>query len=237
MRVLDSSPITSLSCKWRTWRGALLRHARPGSLLASTIVPQTQVCHADCFVGKSQTDSRERRSMKPVADMWSHQRLQSCLIDGRGACLEQAVVDSHRDVSIPCALDVFNSIRRFTCVSLASPCCLGVDHCADVNSCKTRWLFGVEAWLQLMPKRRRVPACTRSVLLLLCYYYYYLFNTIKGVQRKSNGTAIERKRKEETQWCPLSLKSHNNTVSCSGVYENVSANVIALNRCSVMEIR
>ena len=31
--------------------------------------------------------------------------------------------------------------------------------------------------------------------------------------------------------------SHNNIVSCSGVYANVSANVIALNRCSVMEIR
>ena len=34
----------------------------------------------------------------------------------------------------------------------------------------------------------------------------------------------------------MSLKSHKNTVSSSGVYANVSANVIALNRCSVMEI-
>ena len=93
-------------------------------------------CHADCLVGQTQTDRRERRSMKPVADVWSRQRLQSCLIDGRGACLEQAVVDSHRDVSIPCAFDVFNSIWRFTSVILASPCCHGVVHCAVVNSCK-----------------------------------------------------------------------------------------------------
>ena len=48
---------------------------------------------------------------------------------------------------------------------------------------------------------------------------------------------IERKRKAENSRCILSLQSHKNTVSCSGVYANVSAKVITLNRCSVMEIR
>ena len=52
------------------------------------------------------------------------------------------------------------------------------------------------------------------------------------IERKGN---VNGKRK--TQWCPLSLQSHKNTVSSPGVYANVSANVIALNRCSVMEIR
>ena len=31
-------------------------------------------CHADCFVGQSQIDKRERRGMKPVADVWSRKR-------------------------------------------------------------------------------------------------------------------------------------------------------------------
>ena len=48
---------------------------------------------------------------------------------------------------------------------------------------------------------------------------------------------IERNGKRKTQWCPLTLQIRKNTVSCSGVYANVSANVIALNRLSVMEIR
>ena len=48
---------------------------------------------------------------------------------------------------------------------------------------------------------------------------------------------MERKRKRKTQWCPLSLQSHKSTVSSSGVYANVSPNVTALNRCSVMEMR
>ena len=56
-----------------------------------------------------------------------------------------------------------------------------------------------------------------------------------------NGNRTERKSnangKRKTQWCPLSLQSHKNTVSSSGVYANVSANVIALNRCNVIEIR
>ena len=43
--------------------------------------------------------------------------------------------------------------------------------------------------------------------------------------------------KRKTQWCPLSMQSHKNTVSSSGIYANVSANVMALNRCSVMKIR
>ena len=41
----------------------------------------------------------------------------------------------------------------------------------------------------------------------------------------------------KSQWCPMSMQSHKNTISSSGVYANVSANVIALNRCSVTEIR
>ena len=67
-------------------------------------------CHAICFIGQFQTDGHERQRLKPVANVWNHQRLQTCLINERRACLEQTVVDSYRDVSVPCALDVFDSI-------------------------------------------------------------------------------------------------------------------------------
>ena len=53
------------------------------------------------------------------------------------------------------------------------------------------------------------------------------------IERSGNRTQTESGKLNG----PLSLQSHKNTVSCSGVYANVSANVIALNRCSVMEIR
>ena len=43
--------------------------------------------------------------------------------------------------------------------------------------------------------------------------------------------------KRKTQWYLLSIQSHKNTVSRSGVYANMSVNVIALNRCSVMVMR
>ena len=54
------------------------------------------------------------------------------------------------------------------------------------------------------------------------------------IERNGNRTQTESGK---TQWRPLSLQSHKNTVSSSGVYANMSANVIVLNRCSVMEIR
>ena len=52
------------------------------------------------------------------------------------------------------------------------------------------------------------------------------------MERKSNANG-----KRKTQWCLLSLLCHKDNVSSSGVFANVSANVIALNRCSVMEMR
>ena len=54
------------------------------------------------------------------------------------------------------------------------------------------------------------------------------------IERNGNRTQTEQRK---TRWCPLSLQSHKNTVSSSGVYANVSGNVIALKRCSVMKIR
>ena len=51
-------------------------------------------------------------------------------------------------------------------------------------------------------------------------------------KRKSNANG-----KRKTQWCLLSLQSHKTIVSSSGIYANVSANVRALNCCSVMEMR
>ena len=55
------------------------------------------------------------------------------------------------------------------------------------------------------------------------YYYYYLFNKIKWVQKNRTERKSNANGKRKTQWCSLSLHSHNNTVSCSRVYANVSA--------------
>ena len=54
------------------------------------------------------------------------------------------------------------------------------------------------------------------------------------IERNGNRAQTESGK---SRWCPLSLQSHKNTVSSSGVYANMSANVIALNRCSVMKNR
>ena len=53
------------------------------------------------------------------------------------------------------------------------------------------------------------------------------------MERNGNRTQTES-GKLNGVLCPC---SHKNTVSSSEVYANVLANVIALNRCSVMEIR
>ena len=52
------------------------------------------------------------------------------------------------------------------------------------------------------------------------------------IERKSNAN-----EKQRTLWCLLSPYCHKNTVCSSGVYANVSANVMALKRCSVMDMR
>ena len=48
---------------------------------------------------------------------------------------------------------------------------------------------------------------------------------------------IERNGKRENRRCLLSLQSYKNTASSSGVYAHVSAKLIVLNCCSVMEMR
>ena len=70
----------------RAMKPSGINYQDAGVRLAYDGAKVTASCHANCFVGQAQTDGRERWSMKPVADVLSHQRLQSCLIDGRGAC-------------------------------------------------------------------------------------------------------------------------------------------------------
>ena len=87
----------------------------------------------------------------------------------------------------------------------------------------------------LMP----MPPFLTIIIFIIIIIIIIIIYSIKYNEYRENRTEWKSNAngKRKTQWWPLSLQSHKNTVSSSGVYANVSANVIALYRCSVMKIR